>query len=740
MLEEKIIGFAENGFYKITADINDIKCGKYWAENVPEFTDGVYDGVYSAGDGSFIVCINECTLQNLIDYTKKLEALGYEKYSETTLSNNHFFTYQNGKNYVYAYFIDSYKSVKIIAEPYYEYVNYTPEKNLVKPAVVASSVCDRNFYVRLPDNTLVVIDGGWRIEDWKRFSYTDLLTQMYEEMREILGGSEIIKVSLWISTHAHTDHNRVLEFLHKMPLKDKFEITQILYNFPCNSHLFDYMTATSPEQLDEMEQNFKNFYRDAGVKFPYEKIFYNCPFRIYDTKNYENTCRDAFLQYGAIQVKAHDGMKLSLSGVDFEILHTQDDDMPTIFNNNNNISIIIKMTYKGSSMLWLGDMCEIPSTSCAEMYGDFLKSDCMQVSHHGWNAATPEFYDKVKPSVLFWNNSEWGFKYSDKWQGYGKTKISTDLYNMDCVKRNIFCNKIGMSYAYLPIDIEENIPSNIDDCCLITSAVSDRIFMLKTTDNKLIVIDGGWRKEFWDDFGEKVLTERLYKEMSDVLGQEKVVVKAWISTNLYKHNNRFLETYQNTDMKDLISIENIIYNFPSDSEYLNLDNDEGYSSVLKKEFVKTGANLIIAKPQDKYDFGDVKMEILYAPNDAKYQNIADSSLVFKVIYKDNSVIFTGDMTDRISELLLKDLGDKLSCDIVQVANHGWNNCGVLDFYKTCKAKVQIWNNSEYGYQFFRKYEGYKKSIVSTKVYSLVDAESNIFCDTVKPQIITLPIK
>ena len=34
MLEEKIIGYAENGYYKITEDISNIVNGRFWAENV----------------------------------------------------------------------------------------------------------------------------------------------------------------------------------------------------------------------------------------------------------------------------------------------------------------------------------------------------------------------------------------------------------------------------------------------------------------------------------------------------------------------------------------------------------------------------------------------------------------------------------------------------------------------------------------------------------------------------------
>ncbi len=738
-MKDKRIGSVENGVYVITEDIANITNGTRWAENVPACEGGILDGVYSAGDGSFVVCINECKRQDLLDYADRLEARGYGRYSQNEMGRNLFFTYENGENYVYAYFVESTASIRVIAEPFYRYVDFTPERDLVKPAVIASSACDRNFYVRLPDNTLVVIDGGWRMEDRSRYEDADLLKMMYEEMRQILGGEEIIKVSLWIITHAHSDHARVLEMLHTLPLAEKFEIVQILYNFPCNRHLAEQGEATSPEQYREMQENLERWHRDAGVKFPYERIFYNCPFRVYDTKRYENVCREAFGKYGAIQIKAHDGMKLSLSGVLFEVIHTQEDDMPAMFDNNNNISIAIKMTYRGSSMLWIGDMCEIPSDSCVKMYGDFLKSDGLQVSHHGWNAATPAFYEAVKPSVLFWSNSEFGFKYADRKQGYGKTKPSTDLYHMDCVKKNFFCNRIDMAYVELPVVIEEEIPDP-DDCQIFASGVSDRIFLIRLPDHRLIVIDGGWRREFWEEFGRDCLIGRLYGEMKKIVGEETVTVAAWFVTNSYRHNTRFLEEYPDTEVADRIRIERIVCNCPPIECYVNYDSGRTESFLPDRVFARTGAEIVTAHTGDTYEIGAVRARILYAPDEGRFENVADSSLAFRLTYGEQSVIFTGDMTDRISRLLLRTHREELPCEVVQVANHGWNNCGVPEFYETCGARVQLWNNSEYGYRFFRRDEGYQKTEASTGVYHLKTCERNVFCDCVSPQMVALSQK
>ena len=380
MLNDKLIGCIENGFYKITANGT-------WAMNVPEFTGGEYDGVYSLGDNSFIVCADNVNESDITDYLNVLQNNGYTMVFENKMGENDFYCYKNEQNLIYVYYIKAMGTAKIVADPYYEFSYNVPFENKVKPAVITSSACDRNYYILLPNNTIVVIDGGWRVEDWSQSTPEALILSMYKEMAEICG-SETVKVPLWIITHAHSDHGKVIEYLHKMPYADKFKIDRILYNFP-DANLLGSEQITTEEALNA---TIDAWHQKAGKDFPYEDIFYNCPFPVYSTVSYEKVLREAFTHYDAVKIKAHDGMRFDLSGVVFEVLHTPDDDMPTHYNNMNDTSLVIKMTYEGCATLWLGDMGVLPGDSCIKMYGDYLKCDAVQVSHHGWGSASWEFF------------------------------------------------------------------------------------------------------------------------------------------------------------------------------------------------------------------------------------------------------------------------------------------------------------------------------------------------------------
>ncbi len=696
MLNERNIGKLEAGRYRLTTGQSSL------VDTLPCFDGGSFDGIYLGGDGCLIICIDNTSVNELEAYAKKLCGEGYRITADNKIGNNSFFTLENDKAYVNAYYIDCTKSVKLIIEPYYKYSAVTPFTDAARPAVIASSCCDRNFYARLPDNTLVIIDGGWRIEDWSLYDMDELFEGMYREMSEILGGEEIIDVSLWIITHRHSDHGRVAQYLYTKKLCEKFRINRILFNFPDDSMVVEPDPPTA-EKIQKSWDNINSWHEAAGRDFPYEEIFYNCPFPVLSMElRYGDTLREAFKHYNAEIIKAHTGMKLNLSGVVFEVLHTPDDDMPTVYHSVNDTSIVVKMTYRDSSMLWLGDMGPVPSDSCVRMYGKYLKSDAVQVSHHGWGAATEEFYELASPSILFWNNSEFGFKYADKHQGYGKTAASTKLYDMECVKRNFFCNKITMQTAYLPVGAIDNSDNGRPK--LFASSASDRAYYIRTANNKIILIDAGLRADAAKHDWYKEFSKRLYKELSRAVNSERVEIAALISSNAKRDNNLLLAQWDEPNM----SIENIVY-----GEYSEL-----YDGKAER--------LIKAEVGAHYEFDGVEISIMQT----------EGSLVFGAICG-KKLIFTGEMTDKDSLELLKKYGDSLKCDAVLVANHGYGECGAVDFYRKCAAPVQLWGNSEYGFRFFRKNDGYKKNSAVTEIYHLESCVRNIFCDCITPQTLYL---
>ena len=122
--------------------------------------------------------------------------------------------------------------------------------------------------------------------------------------------------------------------------------------------------------------------------FNVENIY--MPKAVSTSKTYENL----------LETIQNRGLSIKTGRAGVEILNTDDLNIillaPTkeSYNNLNNYSIVLKITYGDVSFLYTGDAEE---ESLEEITGD-LKADVLKVGHHGSNTSTTKsFLEKVKP-------------------------------------------------------------------------------------------------------------------------------------------------------------------------------------------------------------------------------------------------------------------------------------------------------------------------------------------------------
>ncbi|MBQ7365364.1 MAG: hypothetical protein IJW46_07180, partial [Clostridia bacterium] len=65
------------------------------------------------------------------------------------------------------------------------------------------------------------------------------------------------------------------------------------------------------------------------------------------------------------------------------------------------------------------------------MWGNYLKSDLVQVAHHGFNGSTIETYSLVSPTVALWPTPDYGY------HGNRERKVNAHLIAMESVKEHI---------------------------------------------------------------------------------------------------------------------------------------------------------------------------------------------------------------------------------------------------------------------------------------------------------------
>lgn len=94
--------------------------------------------------------------------------------------------------------------------------------------------------------------------------------------------------------------------------------------------------------------------------------------------------------------------------VDDVTIQVMNDRYELASDKGNNASIVYKVYVNGKSILFLGDLGEEGGTRLLNEVGaQNLKSDIVQMSHHGQGGVNEAFYQAVSPSICLWPTPQW---------------------------------------------------------------------------------------------------------------------------------------------------------------------------------------------------------------------------------------------------------------------------------------------------------------------------------------------
>lgn len=142
-------------------------------------------------------------------------------------------------------------------------------------------------------------------------------------------------------------------------------------------------------------------------------------------------------------------------------------------------------------------------------------------------------------------------------------------------------------------------------------------------------------------------------------------------------------------------------------------------------FASAGQNIAIAD--------NLAIKILYPLgkiNGQQFKNTNATSLVGKIIYGQNSVLFTGDAEEQTEQPLLR-LGADLRADILAVGHHGSKNSTGADFLAAVApeiAIIQVGRNNRYGHPTAEVLEKLKELAVWR---TDLDGDIDFLCDLAK---------
>ena len=209
--------------------------------------------------------------------------------------------------------------------------------------------------MRLPDGRFIIVDGGYKGDD-----------RVYAALRELVPSGKIT-IAAWFISHPHNDHYRgFTDFITNHSTDSSIVIERLMLNFADPE---DFYAVVDGDKTVEWDVNF-----------------------IYNT--IEEYAPDLTI------TQVHTGQIIDFGDATMEILYTMEDLMPKELPNINDSSMAIRLKMGGSSFMILGDTCYESGPIMHKMWGEYLKSDMVQIAHHGQWPSVESIYHDIKAEIV----------------------------------------------------------------------------------------------------------------------------------------------------------------------------------------------------------------------------------------------------------------------------------------------------------------------------------------------------
>ena len=238
--------------------------------------------------------------------------------------------------------------------------------------------------IRTKNDKIIVIDSGHDVSG-------DYLPHA---IRAILGlnQNEYFEIECLFLSHGHNDHYGVLKnMLLSYDKNSNYKINNFYFDFPEFEKMPFHPSDFNLEDLELLKKAFDNYARVNGIE---------SPIRYFDYLNGRVVNKEAIEK----------GLTIPVDQLDLDILQTRDDSDGLV--NGNSVVIRLKEYLNGQkteykSVLFLNDTSLQSGQRLLNAYGDKLKSDVVQMAHHGQAGASEEVYKTIDAKIRLWPVPYW---------------------------------------------------------------------------------------------------------------------------------------------------------------------------------------------------------------------------------------------------------------------------------------------------------------------------------------------
>lgn len=247
---------------------------------------------------------------------------------------------------------------------------------------IVASFKSMSYCIKTADGSHFVIDGG----DAAEAEYLENF------INEQLDG----RVDAWFITHPHKSHVGAFE---KIIAESSVTVNKIVYSYH------------DPETVSKREPKSVN-----------DVIAFN--------KAIKNS------KIPSVRVKSGDRLKFGKCIVKIIVSESLESDR----NHLNDRGVIYKFNFKTASILFLGDVGRDASFSLLSSYDNELKSDILQMAHHGYYGVSNELYDTISPNICLWPTRK------EMWQSHA-TLLTNESKELESTYAHMCANGVEKHYV-----------------------------------------------------------------------------------------------------------------------------------------------------------------------------------------------------------------------------------------------------------------------------------------------------
>lgn len=319
--------------------------------------------------GTEVLRLTEVTTEIYQQYCERLQTAGFTLYTKKAVVGNCFATYTTPLFTAHLAYYSAIAEMRVIHGPrgYLPPLTPSPTDQMATPTFTQMMLIEggQSNVVQLSDGSFLIVDGGKKNDTDRDNLLAFLMAHKPPQHKRP-------HIAAWLISHAHNDHVHLCqEFL--LDYGDRVELALFGYNFP------DFESSIIHSETEVSQRIWQSRMK-----------------KILD-EHFPTTKRWVM----------HSGERLPLPGCKVEVLMTWEDFWPQLMKTVNQTSFCIRLHFdSGKTVMLPTDAWTGLEEQMVTVYGDYLKSDVLQATHHGLAGGSIPFYEKVSPAVVFWPSPE----------------------------------------------------------------------------------------------------------------------------------------------------------------------------------------------------------------------------------------------------------------------------------------------------------------------------------------------